>query len=57
VTIDGVGSPPGSGDETRKLPFIIGGFNPELSGLNVSRVPIKVDPKRKRTYWFNKFFK
>jgi type IV pilus assembly protein PilY1 len=37
---------------TRQVPFIIGGFNPELSGLAVSRVPINVDPTRKRTYWF-----
>jgi type IV pilus assembly protein PilY1 len=44
---------PGSDDTTtRQVPFIIGGFNPELSGLAVSRVPINVDPTRKRTYWF-----
>jgi len=53
VTVPG----PDGGEETRKLPFIIGGVSPELSGLSVSRVPIKVDPKRKRTYWFNKLFK
>ena len=32
--------------------FFIGGFSAELSGLAVSRVPINVDPTRKRTYWF-----
>jgi len=26
----------------------------ELSGLSVTRVPIKVDPTRRRTYWFNR---
>jgi type IV pilus assembly protein PilY1 len=36
---------------TKQVPFIIGGFNAELSGLAVSRVPINVDPTRKRTYW------
>lgn len=41
-------------DETKRVPFIIGGFNMELSGLSVSRVPIKVDPTRRRTYWFNR---
>jgi type IV pilus assembly protein PilY1 len=46
-------SPPGE-TETRRVPFIIGGFNVELSGLAVSRVPIKVDPTRKRTYWFSR---
>ena len=44
----------GEGDETRRVPFIIGGFNMELSGLAVSRVPILVDPTRRRTYWFNR---
>jgi type IV pilus assembly protein PilY1 len=53
VTVPG----PDGGEETRKLPFIIGGVSPELSGLSVSRVPIKVDPQRNRTYWFNKLFK
>jgi type IV pilus assembly protein PilY1 len=53
VTVPGAGGD----EETKKLPFIIGGINSELSGLSVSRVPVKVDPKRKRTYWFNKYFK
>jgi type IV pilus assembly protein PilY1 len=57
VAVPDIGLPPGEGGETRKLPFVIGGYNMELSGLNVSRVPIKVDPKRKRTYWFNQYFK
>ncbi|HVE48938.1 MAG TPA: hypothetical protein VNG69_04880, partial [Casimicrobiaceae bacterium] len=43
----------GEPDETRRVPFIIGGYNLELSGLAVSRVPIVVDPTRRRTYWFN----
>jgi type IV pilus assembly protein PilY1 len=42
----------GGGTATKTVPFIIGGFSPELSGLAVSRVPINVDPTRKRTYWF-----
>jgi len=44
----------GEEDETRRIPFIIGGFNLELSGLAVTRVPILVDPTRRRTYWFNR---
>ena len=43
---------PGGGTATKTVPFIIGGFSSELSGLAVSRVPINVDPTRKRTYWF-----
>jgi type IV pilus assembly protein PilY1 len=43
---------PGGGTATKTVPFIICGFSPELSGLAVSRVPINVDPTRKRTYWF-----
>ena len=46
--------PPDGEPETRRVPFIIGGFNMEMSGLAVSRVPIKVDPTRRRTYWFNR---
>ena len=44
--------PNGTGDETRQVPFIIGGFNAQLSGLQASRVPINVDPTRRRTFWF-----
>ena len=44
--------PSGPGEETRTVPFIIGGFNAQLSGLQASRVPINVDPTRRRTYWF-----
>ena len=40
------------GEETKQVPFIIGGFNAQLSGLQASRVPINVDPTRRRTYWF-----
>jgi type IV pilus assembly protein PilY1 len=39
-------------DTTKTVPFIIGGFNAELSGLAVSRVPVIVDPTRRRLYWF-----
>lgn len=42
----------GEGEETRQIPFIIGGFNAQLSGLQASRVPINVDPTRRRTFWF-----
>ena len=44
--------PAGSGEEKRTVPFIIGGFNAQLSGLQASRVPINVDPTRRRTFWF-----
>ena len=44
-------TPPGQDPQSKQVPFIIGGFNAELSGLSVSRVPINVDPTRKRTYW------
>jgi type IV pilus assembly protein PilY1 len=37
---------------TRTVPFIIGGFNPELSPIGVSRVPVAIDPTRRRLYWF-----
>jgi type IV pilus assembly protein PilY1 len=46
---------PGGVDDpngTRTVPFIIGGFNPALSGLGVSKVPIVVDPTRRRTFWY-----
>jgi type IV pilus assembly protein PilY1 len=38
--------------DTKTVPFIIGGFSAELSGLAVSKVPIVVDPTRRRLYWF-----
>jgi len=44
--------PESPGTERRQVPFIIGGFNAQLSGLQASRVPINVDPTRRRTYWF-----
>ena len=44
--------PTDPGHETKQVPFIIGGFNAQLSGLQASRVPINVDPTRRRTYWF-----
>ena len=37
---------------TQTVPFIIGGFNAELSGLAPSKVKIVVDPTRRRLYWF-----
>jgi type IV pilus assembly protein PilY1 len=38
--------------EKKQVPFIIGGFNAQLSGLQASKVPINVDPTRRRTFWF-----
>ena len=38
---------------TRTVPFIIGGPNPASSGIGASRVPIVVDPTRRRTYWYS----
>jgi type IV pilus assembly protein PilY1 len=49
VTVSGPGGP---SEETKQVPFIIGGFNAQLSGLQASRVPVNVDPTRRRTYWF-----
>ena len=46
---------PASGNQpasTRMVPFIIGGFNAVHSGIGVSRVPVNVDPTRRRVYWF-----
>ncbi len=43
---------PNGSEETEQIPFIIGGFNAQLSGLQASRVPINVDPTRRRTFWF-----
>jgi type IV pilus assembly protein PilY1 len=37
---------------TKTVPFIIGGINAALSGIGASRVPINVDPTRRRTFWF-----
>jgi type IV pilus assembly protein PilY1 len=44
--------PSAPGTQSKQVPFIIGGFNAQLSGLQASRVPINVDPTRRRTYWF-----
>jgi type IV pilus assembly protein PilY1 len=49
IDIPASGSQPAS---TRTVPFIIGGFNAVLSGIGVSRVPVNVDPTRRRVYWF-----
>ena len=43
---------PDGDPQKKQVPFIIGGFNAQLSGLQASKVPINVDPTRKRTYWF-----
>ena len=49
IDIPANGSQPAS---TRMVPFIIGGFNAIHSGIGVSRVPVNVDPTRRRIYWF-----
>jgi len=38
--------------KSKTVPFIIGGMNSVKSGIGASRVPIPVDPTRRRTYWF-----
>jgi hypothetical protein len=43
---------PNGGTVTKTAPFVIAGFSPELSELAPSRVPINVEPTRKRNYWF-----
>jgi len=52
VSVQVPGPTPTDPPETRQIPFIIGGFSATLSSLAVSRVPINVDPTRRRTYWF-----
>jgi type IV pilus assembly protein PilY1 len=37
---------------SKTVPFIIGGMNSVQSGIGASRVPIPVDPTRRRTYWY-----
>jgi len=37
---------------TRRVPFIIGGFNTKRSGIEGSKVQISVPPRRNRLYWF-----
>jgi type IV pilus assembly protein PilY1 len=39
--------------EVRRMPFLIGGFNVMKSGIEGSKVPIAVPPRRKRLYWHN----
>ncbi|HEX8010167.1 MAG TPA: PilC/PilY family type IV pilus protein [Casimicrobiaceae bacterium] len=53
VTLAPLASNPDQTPTTKKVPFIIGGFNPELSGLEVAKVPINVDPTRRRIYWYS----
>jgi len=45
---------PGNPGETlsKTVPFIIGGMNTAHSGIGASKVPINVDPTRRRTYWY-----
>ena len=43
---------PGGPNLSKTVPFIIGGMNSVLSGIGASRVPIPVDPTRRRTYWY-----
>jgi type IV pilus assembly protein PilY1 len=53
VEVQVPGQDPGQEDPQKKqVPFIIGGFNAQLSGLQASKVPINVDPTRRRTFWF-----
>ena len=35
------------------MPFLIGGFNVMKSGIEGSKVPIAVPPRRKRLYWYS----
>lgn len=37
---------------TTFVPFVIGGFNSANSSLGPSKVPIIVDPTRRRTFWY-----
>jgi hypothetical protein len=53
VTLAPVGSDPNQTTTTKLVPFIIGGFSPDLSGLEVAKVPINVDPTRRRIYWYS----
>jgi type IV pilus assembly protein PilY1 len=53
VQVPPLPSDPNQTVTTKKMPFIIGGINPALSSLAVSRVPINVDPTRRRIYWYS----
>ena len=37
---------------TSVVPFVIGGFNSANSSLGPSKVPLIVDPTRRRTFWY-----
>lgn len=52
VAID-VGTAANGTPEVRRMPFLIGGFNVMKSGIEGSKVPIAVPPRRKRLYWYN----
>ena len=51
VEVELPADPANPGDTTKIVPFIIGGFNSELSGLAPSKVKVVVDPTRRRLYW------
>jgi type IV pilus assembly protein PilY1 len=53
VTLSPVAGDPNQTTTTKLVPFIIGGFSPDLSGLEVAKVPINVDPTRRRIYWYS----
>jgi len=52
VQVPPIAGDPNQTTTTKKVPFIIGGINPALSSLAVSKVPINVDPTR-RIYWYS----
>ena len=39
-------------EETKRLPFIIGGINPKGSPIEASKVNPLINPQRKRSYWY-----
>ncbi|MEO6271526.1 MAG: PilC/PilY family type IV pilus protein [Lautropia sp.] len=52
VAID-VGRAADGSPQVRRMPFLIGGFNFMKSGIEGSKVPVAVPPRRKRLYWYN----
>ena len=53
VQVPPLPSDPNQTVTSKKLSFIIGGINPALSSLAVTKVPINVDPTRRRIYWYS----
>jgi type IV pilus assembly protein PilY1 len=53
VQVPPLPSDPNQTATAKKMAFIIGGINPALSSLAVSKVPINVDPTRRRIYWYS----